>query len=168
MKKPYELPEKNRLRLTRTEMHSMQWLMNAISSFGYASDDLATRLEWVPSGRARLRMINGQCLSLLRDLAGTIPEKQRNSLVNVGKDMEMRLVPKMTPPTVTVTLTKEDGKELVDAAQVKCKQCAEWNEESEKCRLRKLLEVVVPLEDYSGMICPYSKAEWEDEKRDNT
>ena len=162
-KAPFDLPEGDRERLTRTEMHCMQWMMNVPSTLAYAKDDLAQRLTSVPAGKQRLNMLLGQACSLIRDISGTIPEKQRNHLVNLAKDMEVRIVPKMTPPKVSVVLSKADAVELVDAAQIKCSRCAEFNETSEKtCRLRKILEVAVPLENYSGLICPYSKAEWED------
>jgi hypothetical protein len=149
-------------RLTRTESHCIQWLMNAMSSFRYAADDLKERLESVPDGPGRIRELNEFSGKLLEDIADTIPEKQKRHLVNLARDMEVRLVPKLTPRNVTVVLTKEEATELVDAAQERCKHCAEFAEESEKCRLRGILEVVVPLEDYTGLICPYSKAEWED------
>ena len=149
-------------RLTRTETHCVQWLMNAMSSFRYAADDLKDRLTLVPDGPGRIRELNEFSSALLTDIADTIPDKQRRHLINLAQDMEVRLVPRMMPKNVTVVLSKEEATELVDAAQEKCKHCAEFAEESEKCRLRQILEIVVPLKDYGGLICPYSKAEWED------
>lgn len=149
-------------RLTRTETHCVQWLMNAMSSFRYAADDLKDRLTLVPDGPGRIRELNEFSGRLLTDIADTIPDKQRRHLINMAKDMEVRLVPKLAPRHVTVVLSREEATELVDAAQERCKHCAEFAEESEKCRLRSILEVIVPLEDYSGLICPYSRAEWED------
>lgn len=149
-------------RLTRTETHCVQWLMNAMSSFRYAAEDLKDRLVLVPDGPGRIRELNSISGRLLEDIAATIPDKQRNHLINMARDMEVRLVPKLTPKNVTVVLTKDEAKELVDAAQERCRHCAEFAEESEKCSLRKILEVVVPLEQYGGLICHYSLAEWED------
>ena len=149
-------------RLTRTETQCIQWLMNAMSSFRYAADDLKDRLETVPDGPGRIRELNDFSGKLLTDIAETIPEKQRRHLINMARDMEVRLVPKLTPKNVTVVLTKDEATELVDAAQERCRHCAEFAEDSEKCGLRKILEVIVPLEKYGGMICPYSLAEWED------
>lgn len=162
MKKPYEIPEEDRRRLTRTEMHSMERLMNLVHSLVYAKDDLAERLETIPSGKQRMNMAVGHFRSLMWDLSGTIPAKQQKNLDNVVQDMKMQIVPKMTPTPVTVTLSKAVAMELVDAAQIKCARCAEFNEQSEKCKLRKLLETVVPLESYSGLMCPYSRSKWED------
>lgn len=156
------MSEAEKPRLTRTETHCVQWLMNAMSSFRYAADDLKERLKLVPDGPGRIRELNEFSSNLLTDIADTIPDKQRRHLINLAQDMEVRLVPKMTPKTVTVVLTKEEATELVDAAQERCKCCVDFADESEKCRLRQILEVVVPLEDYGGLLCPYSKAEWED------
>ena len=161
-REPFQMPDADKPRLTRTETHCVQWLMNAMSSFRYAADDLKDRLALVPDGAERLRAMNTEASDLLTDIAGTIPDKQRRHLINVAKDMEVRLVPKLTQKTVTVVLSKEEGMELVDAAQVRCRECTEFNEDSQKCHLRKLLEVIVPLEDYGGLICPYSKSEWTD------
>lgn len=160
---PYELPEEDRRRLTRTEMLSLQWMLNIINTLAYAQDDLGKRLEMIPDGKQRMKTAMEMVLSIVHDLCGTVPERQNNHIDNTTRDMKAQIVPKMTPTPVTVVLTKADATELVDAAQIKCAHCAEFNEASEKgCKLRKLLEVVVPLETYSGLICPYSKAKWED------
>ena len=111
MKEPYSLPEDQRERVTRTEMHSLQWLLNDISSMSYAQEDLAKRLECVPAGMQRMRLATGQLRSLLRDLFGTIPEKQRRQIQNAAKDMEVRLVPKLTPRKVSLVLEEETAKE---------------------------------------------------------
>ena len=163
MKKPFSLPEEDKERLTRKEVEGMEWMMNLINSLAYAKEDLARRLETVPAGKQRMNMVYGQFKSLMWDISGTIPERQQKRLDNIVKDMRMQIVPKMTPTTTTVFMTKADAMELVDSAQVKCSRCAEFNEKSEReCKLRKLLETVVPLKSYDGLMCPYSKAKWED------
>ena len=163
MKEPYSLPEDQRERVTRTEMHSLQWLLNDISSMSYAQEDLAKRLECVPAGMQRMRLATGQLRSLLRDLFGTIPEKQRRQIQNAAKDMEVRLVPKLTPRKVSLVLEEETAKELVNAAQAKCKyDCVPDLDGDRNCELCKLLEAVIPLEKYESSTCPYWHAEWED------
>lgn len=162
MKTPLEWPEKDRERLTRTEIQSMQWLLNALSSIGYARDDFQKRLECIPAGKQRMNMLFGLARSLFRDLQGTVPEKQLRQIRNAADDLEVRMVPKLTPAKTTVTLDKDIAMELVDAAQVKCTDCLKENEEARDCKLCKLLEVVVPLNRYDTFYCPYSGVSWED------
>ena len=162
-RKPYELPDDQCERLTRTEMHSVQWMLNAVSTLRYAEEDLADRLECVPYGNRRMKLAIGQIGSLLQDVLGTVSDKQRRQLRNTTNDMEVRLVPKMTRQTVNVVLDEETAKELVSAAQAKCHwDCVPDPEESRNCELCKLLEAVVPLESYESVSCPYWRAEWEE------
>lgn len=162
MKEPFALPENDRERLTRTEMHCLQWFVNAVSTFCEAGDDLIPRLEMIPAGRHRMNMLIGAARSILIDMKGTIPEKQWKNIKNTAADMEARLVPKLTPQKVTVTLDKETAMELVDAAQIKCTECIMDNDEARECKLCKMLETVVPLESYKSVLCPYTLAKWED------
>lgn len=163
MKEAYSLPENERERVTRTEMHTLQWLLNALSSLCYAEDDLKSRLECVPNGRQRLKLNIGQLRSLLRDLFGTIPERQRRQIQNAANDMEVRLVPKMTPRKISLVLEEETAKELVNAAQAKCRyDCVPDLDGDRNCELCKILEAVIPLEKYESASCPYWHAEWED------
>lgn len=163
MKEAYQLPENERERVTRTEMHTLQWLLNALSSLCYAEDDLKSRLECVPNGRQRLKLNIGQLRSLLRDLFGTIPERQRRQIQNSAQDMEVRLVPKMTPRKISLVLEEETAKELVNAAQAKCRyDCVPDLDGDRSCELCKILEAVIPLEKYDSASCPYWHAEWED------
>lgn len=162
MKEPFALPENDRERLTRTEMQSMQWMLNALSSLCYATDDLDQRLGWIPAGRQRMHMLVGMTRSIYKDLQGTVPVRQLRQIKNAADDLEVRMVPKMTPQKVTVTLDKETAMELVDAAQIKCTECIKDNEEARECKLCKVLETVVPLESYKSILCPYTLAIWED------
>lgn len=162
-KTPFELPDDQCERLTRTEMHSVQWLLNAVSTLRYAETDLMKRLECVPSGNQRLRLCIGQLGSLLRDVLGTVSDKQRRQLRNTANDMEIRLVPKMTSQTVSVVLDEKTAKELVEAAQAKCHwECVPDLDESRDCELCRILETVVPLESYESVSYPYWRAEWEE------
>ena len=162
-KAPFELPDDQCERLTRTEMQSVQWLLNALSTLRYAETDLANRLACVPSGNQRLKMAIGQVGSLLRDVLGTVSDKQRRQIRNVAKDMEVRLVSKLTSQSVNLVLDEKIAKELVDAAQAKCHwDCVPDLDGSRKCELCKILEAVVPLENYDSVSCPYWRAEWED------
>ena len=75
-------------------------------------------------------------------------------------DFEIRLTPKMTPSKTSVVMQKDEFKELVDLARAKCRDCMDDDEECEKCKLFQLLTVLLPLDDYSGMLCPYNMGEW--------
>lgn len=162
MKEPFALPENDRERLNRAELQSMQWMLNALSSICYASEDLDRRLGWIPAGRQRMNMLVGMARSIYKDLQGTVPMRQLRQIKNAADDLEVRMVPKMTPQKVTVTLDKETATELVDAAQVKCIDCLKENDESRDCKLCRILETVVPLNSYDSFYCPYSTANWED------
>ena len=143
-------------------MQSMQWLLNALSSISYARDDLGARLGYIPDGKKRMNMLYGSARKIYHDLQGTIPDKQLRQIRNSAHDLEVRMVPKLTPQAVTVLLDKETAMELVDAAQVKCRDCVMDNEEARDCKLCKILEVMVPLSSYDSLLCPYSLATWEE------
>lgn len=164
MKERFELPDDQCERLTRTETQAVTMLLTSMSNLRYAREDLKKRLECVPSGKARMNMVIGQFESLIRDVCGTVTDKQRKHLQNICKDMEVRLMPKMMNRKVSVVLTVDEAKELIDAAQAKCTYCFKDYEESRECKLCKLLECAVPLEDYSSLSCPYSGAKWEEEE----
>ena len=147
MKEPYMLPEEDCERLNRFEMQSVRMMLAALSVAAYAEKDLATRLECVPAGNQRMTISRNQC----RQIHGTM------------KDFEMRLVPKLTPGSTNILMTKEQGKDLLDCARWQCHSCVKDGEEARKCRLYKLLEATTPMDDYGdGMICPYALAEWEE------
>lgn len=96
--------------------------------------------------------------------SGTIPEKQRRQIQNAANDMEVRLVPKLTPRKISLVLEEGIAKELVNAAQARCKyECVPDLDGDRNCELCKLLEAVVPLEKYESTTCPYWRAEWEDD-----
>lgn len=148
--------------ITRNEKVAMMFLMNATSAIQDSVDDLKKRLEKIEDGEQMMKDLAELSVKVLTEIRRTIPEDQRASLNNVSKDMEMRLVPKMTPSKTTVVVQKEDFRQLVDAAQVKCRECTDDSDQSMKCGLCKLLKVVVPLETYDGtFLCPYNMAGWE-------
>ena len=141
----------------------MQWLLNALSTLRYAEKDLKKRLDCVPSGNQRLRLAIGQLGSLLQDVLGTVSDRQRRQIRNTAHDMEVRLVPKLTSQKVNVVLDGEIARELVDAALAKCHwECVPDLDGNRSCELCKILEAVVPLENYDSVSCPYWRAEWED------
>jgi len=144
-------------------MHSVQWILNALSTLRYAENDLKNRLECVPSGNQRLRLCIGQLGSLVLDVLGTVSDKQRRQIRNTANDMEVRLVPKLTGHRASLVLDEETARELVDAAQAKCRmECVPDMDGNRKCKLCMLLEAVVPLESYDSVSCPYWRAEWDD------
>lgn len=160
----YQLPEEECERVNRREMQALRWSLAAINSIAYAQEDLAERLECIPNGKARWRLMLGQLRSCLNDLIGTVPRKQCQTIKNVMNDMELRMVPKMTPNTNRVAMGVEDLSYLVDHAKKDiCMACVMTGDECRKCELYKILESIAPLEDWGqSTICPYSKEDWWD------
>ena len=163
MRTPYTLPPDQCERLVRNEMQSVRMLLAALSTAAYAKEDLQKRLESVPDGNRRLRLALGGLKAVCDDVIGTISQSQCKQIYGTMKDFEMRLLPKLTPGSTNIIMTKEQGKELLDCARWKCHDCIEDGESCRACRLYKLLEATTPMEDYGdGLICPYSLAEWGD------
>lgn len=148
--------------VTRNEKMAILFLMNTVSAMMDARDDLNDRISRIDGGKELLDTMTDSAEKLLSEVRRTIPTDQRVSINNVSKDMEMRMVPKMTPSKTTVMVQKEDFRQLVDSAQVKCRECTDDSEECKTCGLFKLLKNVVPLERYDGtFLCPYNMAGWE-------
>ena len=163
MRTPYSLPEADCERLKRTEMIGMRMLLAHLSSAAYFQEDLKDRLECIPDGNRRLRLAIGGLRAVCDDLIGTITRAQAKQIYGTMKDYDLRLVPKLTPGTVNIILTKEQGKDLMDLARERCTGCVEDGESCRECRLYKILESTTPLDDYGdGLICPYSLAVWKE------
>ena len=150
-------------RLNRGEFEAVRCLLGAVSYTAHAKDDLQKRLECIPYGKERMRMILGGIRSVADDLIGTVPRGQCKQLKNTMLDMEMRMVPKLTGMSQNVILEKDVAKGLFDAAMEKCRGCVEDAENCRKCALYKVLESSLPLDNYQNtLICPYSVSEWGD------
>ena len=141
---------------------SILFLMNTVSAMMDSRDDLKDRVSRIDGGPELMDTMVDSAEKLLTEIRRTIPTDQRVSINNISKDMEMRMTPKMTPSKTTVLVQKEDFRQLVDAAKVKCRECTDDSEQCKVCGLFKLLKVVVPLERYDGtFLCPYNMAGWE-------
>ena len=149
-------------RMIRQEMDGMKYGSACLSNLMYFENDMHNRLEMLPDGQKRLHDVVESYRQIFQELCETMPDKQRYALANVFRDMEVRMVPKNTPTKTTVAWDKETAMELVDAAQAKCLDCFMDYDYSEGCPLRQLLEVLVPLDRYSALSCPYKDAIWED------
>ena len=126
-------------RMTRKELLALEWAIAAQSVLLNTEEDLQKRLEMIPEGARRLsEAIKG--------------------------DYELRILPKAMPPKVCIFITKEQGMELVDSAKERCKACTLDGDEAQRdCKLYKILEAVVPLDDYGdGILCPYNMLDWAD------
>ena len=98
---------------------------------------------------------------ILRDICGTINMRQAKQLLNSARELEVRLVPRLSPAPAVLPLTKDEYTELIDCAREKCKFCTEDGEGCRKCRLYQMLLDKVPLDDYGdGLVCPYAFTEW--------
>lgn len=163
MRQPYTLPEDQCERLKRTELTAVRMLLAVISMAAYAQEDLHDRLESVPYGNQRMRLAVGCMKAICDDVIGTISQSQCKQLYGTTRDFEMRLLPKLTPGSTNIIMTKEQGKELLDCARWACHACVKDGEACRECRLYKLLEATTPLDDYGdGMLCPYALAKWEE------
>ena len=150
--------------LTRNEKMCLTFLTNTASALAESKDGLSERIDRIEHGQDRIDRLVSDSLELLNDIRMTVPEKQRVSLVNTANDYEIRLTPKYTPSSHNVIVQKEDFRTLVDAAQAKCVECTDDNEECRKCKLFNLLVTVLPLDSYDGtFMCPYSQLihQWE-------
>ena len=159
-KKILEPSRYDAVRLTRSEKLSMIVLCYVATCLDDLQKEIPDRLGMVENGQERMKELADKSDALLNDVRLTIPMNQRMNLQNTANDFEMRLAPKLKPETTNVLMTKNEFKELVDIARTKCRDCTEDDMTCEKCRLYKLLTAILPLEDYSGMLCPYNMGEW--------
>jgi len=159
----YQLPEDDCERLNRDEMQAVRWTLAAVNSVAQAQEPLQKRLECIPNGKSRWRLLLGQMRAVTNDIIGTIPYKQCVNIKNVMMDMELRLVPKYSAAENRVVMDAKDLAFLIDAAKRDmCAGCIYTGDECRKCELYKILSAITPLKDYgNGMICPYNLAEWE-------
>ena len=149
--------------VTRAEKMSILFLMNTVSAMLDSRDDLKDRVGRIDGGGELMNTMTESAEKLLTEIRRTIPEDQRASINNISKDMEMRLVPKMTPSKTSVIMPKEDLKSLVDAAQIQCRECVLDGYECRTCDLFRLLKRIVPLDKHGDtMLCPYNMAGWEE------
>lgn len=149
------------VRLNRSEKMAMITLAYVATCLEDLQGDLSERLKMVPEAPEVLNAVSKDTDKLLDALRMTIPVEQRMNLQNTAQEYECRLTPKMTPTKTSVVMQASEFKELVDLARAKCVDCMDSDEECEKCKLFRLLTVVLPLEDYhDGMLCPYNMGEW--------
>lgn len=149
------------LRLTRQEKLGMITLAYVATVLEDMQTEMQDRFSMIPGGNERLHNVAEETDKLLNEIRLTIPIEQRLNLQNTANEFEVRITPKATPSKTSVVMQKDEFKEIIDIARSKCIDCMESNTDCEKCRLFKLLTVILPLEDYnSGMLCPYNMGEW--------
>jgi hypothetical protein len=148
--------------VTRQEKLSILFLMNTVSAMMDSREELKDRIGRIDGGPELMDTMCGSAEKLLTEIRRTIPTEQRHNINNVSKDMEMRMTPKATPRKTSVVMQKDEFRTLVDAAQEKCKECTDDNDECRKCKLFRLLTVILPMDSYDGtFLCPYNAREWE-------
>ena len=148
--------------VTRPEKLSILFLMNTVSAMMDSREELKDRVSKIDGGPEMMETMCTVSEKLLTEIRRTIPTAQRHNINNVSRDMEMRMVPKATPSKTTVLMQKEEFRSLVDAAQVKCRDCVDDNTECRQCKLFQLLQVILPMDRYDvGQLCPYNMAGWE-------
>lgn len=163
------LDEKDCVRVTRTEFEALRYMLGAVNYLAKAKDVLqgGPSLQRIPHGDARMRLTLGGLKSIIDDILGTVTVKQCMQLSNTMADMEMRMVPKMTPMTTNVVMEESIAKELIDLARVACKDCTKDGVKCLKCALYPEMEAIVPLDDYGdGLMCPYALTDWMEKKKE--
>lgn len=150
-------------RLRRPEYEAVRCLLGAISYAAHARDDLKDRVDTVTNGRARMEVLVDGLKSFVDELLANVPDGQCRQLRNTMKDMEMRMIPKLTPMSQNVLMEKDNAKALIDRAMERCHGCVEDERSCLDCGLYKVLESMLPLDSYdNGMLCPYALSEWKD------
>lgn len=149
------------VRLNRQEKMGMISLAYVATVLEDMQGEMKDRIDMVPGGMPLLMEASQNANILLDELRKTIPIDQRMNLQNTAQEYEMRLTPKATPSKTSVVMQKDEFKEIVDFARAKCVDCMESDTDCRKCKLFKLLTVLLPLDDYhNGMLCPYNIGEW--------
>ena len=150
-------------RMTRPEFEAARCLLGAVSYAAHANDGLSKRLNLIPDGPERMAGALQSIRDIADDVVGTMTSQQAKQMQHVMSDMEIRMVPKMAPISQSVLFDKDIAKGLIDIAKDRCRDCVEDNNSCKGCELYKILEAVTPPNDFeSGLICPYSLAEWEE------
>lgn len=154
------LPPEECERMNRKEFEAMRVLTAAHSYAEYAGEDLQKRLEMIPDGKKRMQDALTGLRDLSGDLVGTMTLGQCKQLMNTMKDLEMRIVPCLTPRSTNVIIERDLMQGVVDIAMEKCRDCVEDGQSCRKCDLYKILEAITPMEEYSELRCPYAITEW--------
>lgn len=149
-------------RFVNKEFSLLKRLTAFISDLLYAKDDLQKRLELIPDGNKRMDKVLDDVSELIKDLLSTGPDNQKKTLLNTVSDYKLEFVPRLSPGSSNIVITKAQAKKLIDIAQEKCTNCVEDYKKAQSCALYQLLEVTALPDSYDTMLCPYSQAEWKD------
>ena len=156
------LDDKDCVRMTRNELTAVRELMGALFYIDSAKVELGKRLKEIDRGMERMIEARDALDALAADIVGTMTSAQCKQIRNTTKDMRMQIVPKLTPGSTNVILQDSQLKDLVTCAQEKCRVCTAMDEDARQCELYRVLEAVVPLDDYgNGLSCPYDRTEFE-------
>ena len=167
--RPADLPpervwmeEEDCTRLNRGEFEAVRCLLGAVNYAAHANDDLVKRLMIIPGGQQRMADALKELRDIADDVIGTVPMGQCKQIRNTMSDMEIRMTPKLAPMSRNIVLEKDTAKDLIDIAMERCHRCVEDQRSCRKCALYRVLESFLPLESYdNSLLCPYSRAEWE-------
>lgn len=149
-------------RLVSSEFVQVKRFASFLSELNYLYDELKSHWSLVENGEERVKKLIDESLQLFEDLLDTVPKNQIKSLRNAVEDYRVAFVPKTMPASQSVVMDKEQIKSLIDLAQEQCKTCVKTPEEAECCPVFQQCVGVVPPSGYDSLICPYSRAEWED------
>ena len=148
-------------RLRRSEMTALKMLYTLLAITAEAKDDLWDRLQHVPHGRWMLASAFGMLGRVCKDVRDTATKEQKKQMNDTLLNYKVQVVPKATPLSDNVVITKQQAYSLVNIAKDRCRECTENGFSCRKCELYKFLEAADPLEDYGNdLMCPYALREW--------
>lgn len=154
------LREEDCVRMNRYEVDGIRKMIAALYTANSSGSDLQKRLQIIPHGAKRFRMVIGGLNAIANDIIGTMTRGQARQVQNTLNDNKLVIVPKLSTVSDNVVLDREIAADLISAAKARCRYCTKDGVSCRQCKLYKLLEAVSPKADYgSGMLCPYSMDE---------
>lgn len=120
-------------------------------------DVLRERLARIPNGWRDYRLIVMQTSRLLEKIYSTLPIKTLKRMEGICRNGE--IVIRLRPPCSIpdhVLVNEDDMRRLINCAMAaECAICLRDGREIDTCPLRKVLESIVPPEEYSALGCSY-------------
>lgn len=164
-RQPFKMEWGDRTRLHKEEMDSIKMIIATFSEWHKALGYLKKNLEMIPDGVERMNRVCNDMQEMYEDILGTVTKDQLKHIMSIIHDCEIVIRNKSVTNCTgnNVRMTIDEAKALVQAARFGgyCTECFMESPECETCALFNVLSAVIPLDDYSGVLCPYNTAKWE-------
>ena len=164
-RKPFKMEWDKRRRLHKEEMDSIKMIIATFSEWQKSREYLKKNLELIPNGIERMDRVCNDMKEMYEDILGTVTQEQLKHIMSIIHDCEIVIRNKSVTSGTgnNVRMTVDEAKALVQAARFGgyCTECLMESPECETCHLFNVLSAVIPLDDYSGTLCPYNTAKWE-------